>query len=168
MCIRDSNNIPGAVFRCRFDEELTIIEANDGLYEFIGYTREEFAAMGNKMSAVISPDELAGLADEIKKQLQMGNTIHKEQCLICKEGNTKWISLKAQLFLEGGESYFYCVFVDITDEKKLQDRVRDLYEKELAYFAELASAEGSIQAVSYTHLDVYKRQIQALRYRMND
>lgn len=151
------NNIPGAVFRCRFDEELTIIEANDGLYEFIGYTREEFAAMGNKMSAVISPDGLAGLADEIKKQLQIGNTIHKEQCLICKGGNTKWISLKAQLFLEGGEPYFYCVFVDITDEKKLQDRVRDLYEKELAYFAELASAEGSIQG----RINVTKNKLES-------
>ena len=45
------NNIPGAVFRCRYDKELSIIDANDGLFEFLGYSREEFADMGNQMSA---------------------------------------------------------------------------------------------------------------------
>ncbi len=52
------NNIPGAVFRCRFDEDFSVIDANDGLFEFVGYTREEFAAMGNKMSAIIYPEDL--------------------------------------------------------------------------------------------------------------
>ena len=33
---------------------------------------------------------------------------------------------------EDGEQYFYCVFVDITDEKQLQQRVLNLYEKELS------------------------------------
>ena len=33
------NNIPGAVFRCRYDEELSVIDANDGLFEFLGPNR---------------------------------------------------------------------------------------------------------------------------------
>ena len=49
------NNIPGAVFRCRYDERLSIIDANDGLFEFIGYTRDEFAAMGNQMANIFTP-----------------------------------------------------------------------------------------------------------------
>ena len=38
------NNIPGAVFRSKFDDGFTVIEANDGFYDLTGYTREEFAA----------------------------------------------------------------------------------------------------------------------------
>ena len=53
------NNIPGAVFRCKFDLNFSVIEANDGLFEFLGYIREEFATLGNRMSAVIYPDDLA-------------------------------------------------------------------------------------------------------------
>lgn len=34
---------------------------------------------------------------------------------------------------------------DITDEKKVQSRVRDLYEEELAYFTELSSVGGTLQ-----------------------
>ena len=55
----------------------------------------------------------------------------------------KWISIKAQLFKEkDGQRHFYCVFVDITDEKRLQERENELFEKELTYFAEISAAEG--------------------------
>lgn len=143
--LRLHNNIPGAVFRCRFDENLSVIDANQGLYEFLGYTKEEFAAMGNKMSAVIFPDELAEILQGLTEQLKHGNTIKNEHRLICKDGTIKWISIKAQLLIEGEEQYFYCVFVEVTEEKLLQERIKELYEKELIYFAELSSAEGNIQ-----------------------
>ena len=140
------NNIPGAVFRCRFDADFSIISANDGLFDFLGYTRAEFEAMGNKMSAVIYPDDLKIMAEKLNAQLQHDNTIHNENRLICKNGKIKWVSIKAQLFTEeDGQRYFYCVFVDITEEKQLQERVRELYEKELIYFAEVSASDGSIQ-----------------------
>ena len=34
------NNIPGAVFRCRFDSDFSVIDVNDGLFDFLGYSRE--------------------------------------------------------------------------------------------------------------------------------
>ena len=140
------NNIPGAVFRCRFDKDFSVIAANDGLFEFLGYTREEFAALGNKMSAVIYPEDLLIMKDILDSQLRYGNTIQNQNRLICRDGSVKWISIKAQLIRgEDQEQYFYCVFVDITDEKKLQEQARELYEKELAYFAELCSRDGNIQ-----------------------
>ena len=153
------NNIPGAVFRCRFDADFSVIDANDGLFEFLGFSREEFAAMGNRMSAVIYPEDFDIMADKLREQLKTGNTIHNENRLICRDGSVKWISIKAQLFTEeDGEQYFYCVFVDITDEKQLQQRVLNLYEKELSYFAEVFSAEGSIQGslnVTQGRLETY-------------
>ena len=140
------NNIPGGVFRCRFDEDFSVIDANDGLFEFIGYSRDEFAAMGNRMSAVIYPEDLSVMAQKLKEQLKYGNTIHNQNRLICKDGSVKWISVKAQLFTEqNGEQHFYCVLVDITDEKRLQERNNELYEQEIAYFAELSSRDGTFQ-----------------------
>lgn len=136
------NNIPGAVFRCRFDKDYSIVEANDGLFDFLGYTREEFAAMGNKMSAVIHPDDYEIMENKLREQLKHGNTIHNENRLICKNGIVKWISIKAQLLQEEEGAQFFCVFLDITEEKKLRDRNRELYEREMAYFAELSSTEG--------------------------
>ena len=138
------NNIPGAVFRCRFDDDFTVIDANAGLFDFLGYTRAEFAALGSRMSAVIHPEDLSNLREKLLAQLEYGHTIRHENRLVCKDGSVKWISIKAQL-LQGSEPYFYCIFVDITDEKRLRVRIRELYEQELAYFSELTSEDGSIQ-----------------------
>ena len=152
------NSIPGAVFRCRFDENFSVIDANDGLFDFIGYTREEFAAMGNRMSAVIYEEDMAVMRESLNAQLRHGNTIRNENRLIHKTGTVKWISIKAQLITEeDGNQYFYCVFVDITEEKQLQERIRDLYQKELAYFAELSAAEGSIQG----RINVTKNKVES-------
>ena len=81
------------------------------------------------MSAVICPQDMAEMPGKLNAQLEHGNTIQNENRLICKDGTVKWVSIKAQLFTEKGkEQYFYCVFVDITDEKQLQEREKDLYE----------------------------------------
>lgn len=152
------NNIPGAVFRCRFDSDFSVIDGNDGLYEFLGYTREEFAAMGSRMSSVIYPEDLAVMTDKLKEQLKYGNTIKNENRLIRKDGTVRWISIKAQLLPEDGEPYFYCVFVDITEEKLLQERMKELYEQEMTYFAELSSADGNTQGclnVTQGNLETY-------------
>ena len=114
--------------------------------------------MGNKMSAVIHPDDLAVMTDILTEQLQNGNTIHNENRLICKDGTIRWISIQAQLLGEGDGQEFFCVFIDITEEKKLQERNRELYEQELAYFAELSSYEGTIQGtinVTQNRLESY-------------
>ena len=154
------NNIPGAVFRCRFDDVFSVIAANDGLFEFLGYTREEFAAIGNHMAAVIHPDDLAVMKGKLEEQLKHGNTIHNENRLIRKDGKIKWISIQAQLFTEeDGEQYFYCVFVDITEEKLLQERMKELYENELAYFAELSSDGRSIQGRMNVTQDVVENYV---------
>lgn len=140
------NNIPGGVFRCRFDGELSVVDANDGLFEFIGYSRDEFAAMGNRVSAVVYPEDLSAVADKMHKQLKCGNTFHCQNRLVCKDGSIKWASVKAQLYAEpNGEQHLYCVLVDITEEKRLQERINELYEQEMTYFAELSSRDGTFQ-----------------------
>ena len=112
------NNLPGAVFSCRFDEEWTIISANDRLYSFLGYTRKEFEALGNKMSAVIHPDDHAVMKKCIVDQLAAGkNPIENENRLVCKDGSIKWISIRAKLYKDDDdEDFFYCIFVDITKD----------------------------------------------------
>ncbi|MCJ7856990.1 response regulator [Lachnospiraceae bacterium NSJ-143] len=140
------NNIPGAVFRCRYDDDFSIIDANDGLFEFLGYSRDEFAAMGNRLSLAFYKEDLPAVKNKLKEQLKRGNSIQVEHRFVSKCGCVKWVSVKAQLLVEeDGEPYFYCIFVDITEEKQLQGHIRELYEQELSYFADIASKEGSIQ-----------------------
>ena len=140
------NNVPGAVFRVRYDADFSVADANDGLYELLGYTREEFTALGNQIAAVIYPDDLEDVRDKLLAEERKENPIQDELRFVCKDGHIKWISLKTQVMPgDDGTPYFYGFLVDITDEKLAQERVRELYEKELTHFAQAASLEGSIQ-----------------------
>ena len=146
------NNIPGAVFRVKYDDCFSVADANDGLYELLGYTREEFRALGNQMAAVIYPGDLNAVRDKLLANECCGNTIRNEHRLLCKDGSIKWISLKAQVMPgDDGEPYFYGFLVDITDEKLAQELVRELYEKELAYFAQAAPQREVSRAESMSH-----------------
>lgn len=119
------NSIPGAVFKCRFNADWDVIFANDGLFRFLGYTREEFKMLfDNKMSGVIYPEDGKIMTEKISAQLEHGTTVHNENRLICKDGSIKWISIYAELLTdEADEQYFYCTFVDITEQKYLQKKL---------------------------------------------
>ena len=91
------NNVPGAVFRVRYDDTFTVADASDGLYELLGYTREEFAALGNRMASVVYPGDLDAVRKKLLADRGRGDTIRDEHRLVCKNGKIKWISLKAQL-----------------------------------------------------------------------
>ncbi len=125
--LRIYNSIPGAAFQCRFDRDWTVLFANNGLYDYLGYSRDEFVAMGNRMSAVIPPEDLAGMTDLITAQLDDGKTlVENENRFIRKDGQVRWIAIKAQLMRdERGEKSFYCVFVDITKQKQAEQRLRE-------------------------------------------
>ena len=89
-----------------------MIDANDGLFEFLGYSREEFSAMGSRMSAVIHPEDMPDVTERISEQLRHGSTVHSENRLVCKDGSIKWVSVKGQMFQEkDGAQFFSTVFV---------------------------------------------------------
>lgn len=61
------NSKPGTAFRCKFSPDWDVMYANDGFYDFRKDTREEFASLGNKMSAVIYAEDQAPLEPLIEK-----------------------------------------------------------------------------------------------------
>lgn len=124
-------NIPGAVFRCRFDKDWTVISMSEGLFSFLGYTREEFAAMGNKLSAVIHPKDFPDILPSITAQIKSGKSITEHrQRFVCKDGCIKWAFIRSQLLSneEEGE-FFYCVLVDISEQKRAQSELDKTQQK---------------------------------------
>lgn len=135
------NNIPGAVFRCRPDAIWTVIQANDGLFEFLGYTRQEFSAMGGGMAAVTFAEDLPEIKKTLLLLLEKQERGALEVRVVRKDGEVCWISMKIQPFLEkNGEKSLYCVFVDATEQRRQREQIREQYEKELNYSSELSTS----------------------------
>ncbi len=122
------NAIPGGVFRCKNEPGWPVVFANASFYNFIGYTREEFRRFfDNKMLGVIYPDDVDEITNVVERQLRCGNKIKNNNRLVCKDGTIKWIDIHAERNIDSeGEQSLYCVFVDITEQKRSAIAAREL------------------------------------------
>ncbi|MEG1397014.1 MAG: PAS domain-containing protein, partial [Oscillospiraceae bacterium] len=86
------NTIPGGVFKCQLDEDFTLIDANDGLFKDIGYTREELKLLfDNKLVRLVSPEAAQRMKDSLQRQRETGETSRDEVQLVGKDGTKKWV-----------------------------------------------------------------------------
>lgn len=115
------NAVPGAIFRCKYDARWTVLGANESFYKFLGYTPEQFAEKGGCMASVIYPEDMEQISQAVESQLQMGDAMENQNRLVCADGDVRWIWIKFKLTEnEDGEKEFYCVFMDITELKRLE------------------------------------------------
>lgn len=119
--------IPGGSFRCRYDDYWTLIDANEGLYRFIGYTAGEIRdKYQNRLIELIHPDDRAALSERIAGQLKRGTTVISELRIICGDGSEKWGWINAELMLnQNSEPLFYCIFIDIHEWKNAQEKLAE-------------------------------------------
>lgn len=124
----------GGVFDCWCDSAFTLIRADESLFNFMGYTREEFKdTFNNQFFQVIYQEEQENILEEIDRQVSKDGVFMYENRLICKDGSLKWIWISAQLIkLEHGERLFHCIFHDIEEEKHNQEQLM-ISKKRLEY-----------------------------------
>ena len=115
------NNIPGAIMRCALDEDGAVEFANDGFYELIDYTREEFAELyANKMSRITHPDDVARMQELVGYAVAHMTTVSLEHRIISKNAAQKWVGVHASIVVdENGKSSLYCACSDITERYEM-------------------------------------------------
>ena len=145
---------PGGIFQCKYDPGWTVIYANDGLFQFLEYTREEFRELfDNQMAGVIYPEDLEPMYRTVSEQLKKGNVVENENRLVCKSGEVKWIWISCEFVArEGEEPYFYCMFHDITRQKQAQSRIKI---SEQRYDIILSMTQDVIYEWNYATREIY-------------
>lgn len=120
------NTVPGGVFRCKNEPGWQVLDANDGFYRFIGYTKEEFSAQfHNSIARLVPVDDIEEIVKVMKERLSVGNRIKTQNRLICKNGVVKWIDIQAERSVDqSGNEYLYCIFVDITERAELKQQLK--------------------------------------------
>lgn len=113
------NTIPGGIYRCRHNLDGDIVYANDGFFEFLGYSRKEFALLfHNKIAPIIYNADKPLLLSIIESHLPDSSRMDTTHRVVCKGGAVKWIAARATLLHEDDGDYFYCIFVDISEQKE--------------------------------------------------
>lgn len=115
----------GGVFECLYDDHLTLLYADESLFQLLDYSQEEFLDLyQNHLMDVICMVERDDILNEINKQLKKGHTFMYENRLVCKNGEYKWIWISAQLLKDSqNRKYFHCIFHDITEDKIIQENL---------------------------------------------
>lgn len=120
-----TDNIPGGMFRCMFNDDLTLLQMSDGFLSMFGYSKEDIKVLfHNSFLEMIYEEDRASAAKNTAKQMRKGSRKTLEYRVKCKDGSLMWVMDKGQLVKnEDGTQVFYCVILDVTQEKKAQEEL---------------------------------------------
>jgi len=136
------NTIPGAVLRCRYAEGLEVMDTSDVLYSITGYTSEKFAQMGNRLSALLLPEDAEKVLPSFRTQLAGGaDSVYMECRLTRWDNEVIWIALRGHLTegINSGNSFLFCMLTDVSDQVDKRNRIRAQFQRESDYATELAA-----------------------------
>ncbi|MEG1578057.1 MAG: diguanylate cyclase [Oscillospiraceae bacterium] len=121
------NTIPDGIFKCRADEDFTLIDANDGFFKDIGYTREELKLrFDDKLTRLVSPEIAQRVKESLQRQKKTGAISRDEVRLEGKDGTKKWLLLSGTIAEDPREEHVvYCSVTDISELKITQEKLRD-------------------------------------------
>ncbi|MDO4275422.1 MAG: diguanylate cyclase [Eubacteriales bacterium] len=144
----------GGAFNCRYDEFLTLMEADESLFDFMGFSREEFEKeFGNHVLEAIYEGDREIILEEIKRQLSKGKVFMYENRLKVKGGINRWVWVSAELKQDDTDgNWFHCTFHDISCEKEAQERL-EMSEKR--YEIILSHMQDIIFELDCTTYDIY-------------
>ncbi len=117
-------NVPGIVFRCRNDENWSMLYISEYAEVLTGYLPSEFMAPsgGFSFSQIIFPNDREFVQEEVSNQLEEGNKYQITYRINHAKGEVRWLWEQGILRKEE-EEILEGVMMDITDKVKAQERV---------------------------------------------
>lgn len=136
------------VFQVAMDENFTFITCNEGYRRMLGYTAPEIETkLGNRALAIVHPDDMAYVNEEIRRQLGQGDTVLIEFRIVRANGDPLWITGTGNVVRpKTGTPYLVVVIMD-TDRFKRETLANA---EELALLRHiLDNAPVAIKCLSY-------------------
>lgn len=131
-----TNSIPGGVVKFTVENnKFRVLYTNDGLYELVGYSREEFEENYRRNKDrlfFLSEKERTKLNRTLRAQALEGKPLQAEIKTTAKDGEIRWLSLEGRKSISEGMSVYQCILTDITSLKKVQYELEIEKERYLA------------------------------------
>ena len=121
-------HIPGGLILLKADADFTILEANHGYFDLVGYTRQEIAArFQNKGVQMVHPDDVSKAVDAFRAQVNSENPSFSIKArLMNQHKGFLWVNFSGRLLTaENGETLLSIIVVDISDHLKTAEQLRE-------------------------------------------
>ena len=113
-------NIPGAVYRFRFDEDFTTIFYSEYYAELTGYPAADFMSGKRNFGDMIHPDDQEWVGKDLDNAVAARETFEQEFRIIHRDGGVRWINSRgvATYDDEGNPEFGDGTMFDVTEQKK--------------------------------------------------
>ncbi|MDO8544926.1 MAG: CHASE domain-containing protein [Opitutaceae bacterium] len=114
--------LPGMAFRCRYDEQLTVLFVSDGAQHLTGWTAAEFLNGTVHFRDCVHPDDLQRVREATRGALHDGSDIEVEYRIRHRSGEEKWVLSRGRggYSAEGRRDIFEGLAIDITAQKNAE------------------------------------------------
>lgn len=126
------DSLPGMAFRCKLDEQWTMVFVSNGCKELTGYDAGDL--LGNRRisyAEIIYPDDRLRVFQEISKvRDHEAYTLEYRICLV--NGDVRWVWERGKVVAdaESSDKMVEGFIIDITDRKNLDDHIIQLKKNE--------------------------------------
>jgi len=115
------DNIPGVAYRCKTDENWTMLFLSKGFKALTGYEPGEFIENKSmKYSDIIHPEDRQKVWGEINKSIPKNKSFVLEYRIITSNGKIKHVWEKGKVIKRDKPEYVEGVIFDITERKKTE------------------------------------------------
>lgn len=125
------NNLPGITYRCKSDEDATMLFLSEEVKRMTGYDAADF--INNKILSFVSiihPEDLSGIF-EIGRQVDKRKAFELEYRLVTRDGRVIWVTdIGRGVFDDNGQLlYVDGVILDVTVHRKQEQLLRESNER---------------------------------------
>ncbi|MCS3923855.1 PAS domain S-box protein [Methanosalsum natronophilum] len=109
------DNVPGVIFRCKYDNNWTMLYLTDKIKQITGYDPSDFIDNSvRSYSSIIHPEDRQQVIDDVKIGFQQELPYELNYRIITKDGEIKWIREYAQKVYADTGNMIDGVITDIT------------------------------------------------------
>lgn len=117
-------NIPGIVFRCRIDREWTMEYVSNEIEILTGYKASDFILNNTRsFTSLIHKEDRERVYKVIIDSICKKQSYSVEYRLVDSQGEIIWVYERGQLFKKGKKKLLNGVILDITDKKKVEEKL---------------------------------------------
>jgi PAS domain S-box-containing protein len=116
------SQLPGASFRCLFDENLTMLFASEGMLQLTGYPAEDFISGRIHLASLTVPADRPAVRTTVATALNERRSFEIEYRIIHREHREKWVLVRGQPFYDeaGALRFIEGLAIDVTALKKAE------------------------------------------------
>ncbi len=124
-------NIPGATFRCLFDDDWSVIFVSEAIVELTGWNAQDFYDKKVTLAALLHPEDTNMIDQNLQIAIQQHRSYNIEYRLRHKKGHYIWVMENGTIIFNDDDKpeWIDGVLLDISDRVHMEDDLRLAKEK---------------------------------------